>query len=241
MPIDFRSLLRRGAIALVVPFSLAAACRESVAPAAPTGNTEPPLQYLALGDSYTIGESVPQSESFPYQLADALQQEAGLRVSPTVIARTGWRSDVLLDAIERENPSAGQDLVTVLIGVNDQYQGRSVESFRQNLRLLLDRAEALAEDGVGDVLVVTIPDYSATPFAAGTDTTAIRQALDRFNAVVLAEAEARGIPTVDITPGSKLARSNRDLIAGDGLHPSGLLYAEWVKQILPVALAQVRD
>ena len=214
--------------------------RQDDPPEPPTMPTT--VDYLALGDSYTIGQSVEAAASFPLQLAVALEGNAGPAVMPTVIARTGWRSDDLLAALDRENPAGARDLVSVLIGVNDQFQGRTVEGFRQNLRLLLDRAVALADDGAGDVLVVTIPDYSATPFAAQLrDTMAIRQALERFNAVVVAEATARGIPVVDITPGSKRAREDASLLAPDGLHPSGEQYAEWVEQILPVAREVIAD
>ncbi len=192
------------------------------------------LYYLALGDSYTIGESVPQTESFPFQLTADLQAKNYNFAEPTVIAQTGWRSDVLLANIRADNVGPKADLITVLIGVNDQFQGRTAESFRQNFVTLLDRAESLAKGGREDIVVVTIPDYSATPFAVGTDTMAIRVALDRFDAVIMEESEKRGLPVVDITPGSKEARTDASLVADDGLHPSGKMYDTWVAQLVPV-------
>ena len=200
----------------------------------------PAVTYLALGDSYTIGESVPQPLSFPFQLADSLRAR-GFRVgAPTVIAQTGWRSDVLLDALDERDTGPAPTLITLLIGVNDQFQGRDVEGFRQNFVTLLDRAEALATGGREDIVVVTIPDYSVTPYVRGRDTAAIRRALDTFDAVIAEEAGARGLPVVDITPGSKAAREQPEtLLAPDGLHPSGRQYAQWVREMLPAVLAAV--
>ena len=202
----------------------------------------PTVTYLALGDSYTIGEGVAAGQTFPFQLADSLRARGFDVRPPTVIARTGWRSDVLLGAIDETSTGPTPDLVTLLIGVNDQYQGRSAEEFRGNFRLVLDRAEALAVGGREDLIVVTIPDYSATPFASGRDTAAIRRALDGFDAVVVEEATARGLPVIDITPGSKAARQRPGvLLAADGLHPSGTQYAQWVSEMLPAVLAVVGE
>ena len=167
----------------------------------------------------------------------------GFDVSPpTVIAQTGWRSDVLLAAITDEAAGPTPNLVTVLIGVNDQYQGRDVGGFRQNFRRVLDRAEGLAADGRDDLVVVTIPDYSVTPFVAGRDTGRIRRELADFNAAVAEEAAARGLPVVNITPGSRGAGAAPEvLLASDGLHPSARQYAQWVAQIAPVAAGVVRE
>ena len=198
----------------------------------------PTVTYLALGDSYTVGESVPQAASFPYQLSDSLTARGYGVAEVTVIARTGWRSDVLLAALDERDTGPAPNLVTLLIGVNDQFQGRDVEGFRQNFVRLLDRAEGLAVDGRGDVVVVTIPDYSATPFAASRDTARIRRELDVFNAVLTEEAGARGLPVVDITPGSKAARERPgELLAADRLHPSGVQYGQWVTEMLPSVVA----
>ncbi len=214
---------------------LVTGCKNGDDPASPPAAPTPDqLHYLALGDSYTIGESVPRAESFPFQLTAALQGAGYNFAAPTVIAQTGWRSDVLLSNIRADNVGPRADLVTILIGVNDQYQGRPAEGFRQNFVTLLDRAEALAKGGKDDIVVVTIPDYSATPFAVGTDTMAIRVALDEFDAVITEESARRGLPVVDITPGSKAARTDGSLVAGDGLHPSGKMYGQWVRQLVPV-------
>ena len=240
-------LLRRLSPApLLLSCALVACDRRDDAPAPP----EPPtadtaaaaVAYLALGDSYTIGEGVPEAQSFPYQLADSLRSRGYRVAEPTVIAQTGWRSDVLLAAVDERDTGPAPDLVTVLIGVNDQFQGRDVEGFRQNFLRLLDRAEGLATGGRDDLVVVTIPDYSATPFAASRDTARIRRELDAFDAVIAEEAGARGLPVVDVTPGSKAARERPDqLLAADRLHPSGLQYGQWVTEMLPSVLAVLEE
>lgn len=223
-------------IIAVVLFAFGLGCSSPDDSPTPTGPSAPAtLNYLALGDSYTIGQGVTEEASFPYQLTDALQLNNYNVAEPKVIARTGWRSDNLLTAIADANLNLKYDLVTVLIGVNDQFQGVSVGSFRQNLNLVFDQAQQLAENGREDVLVLTIPDYSATRFAAQADTQAIRLQLEQFNQVVLAEAAARNLQVVDITSSTKAARSNQALLASDGLHPSGQLYAQWVDLALPEA------
>lgn len=181
-------------------------------------------RYLALGDSYTIGESVDPGERFPVQLARALNLG-----EPQIIARTGWTTDELNAAIDAANPQGPFDLVTLLIGVNNQYRGRSADEYRTQFAALLQRAVGFAGGDPSRVIVVSIPDWGVTPFAEGRDRAKIATEIDQFNAVNREEAQRAGAKWVDITPISR--GSDAALVAADGLHPSGKQYAEWAKAI----------
>ena len=185
-------------------------------------------RYLALGDSYTIGESVPADERFPMQLAKTL----GIG-EPQIIAKTGWTTDELNAAIDAANPQGPFDLVTLLIGVNNQYRGRSADEYRTQFEALLRRAIGFAGGDAKRVVVVSIPDWGVTPFAEGRDRAKIAREIDQFNGIGREEAQRAGAKWVDITPISR--RNDPALVAGDGLHPSGKQYAEWVTLIAPAA------
>lgn len=185
-------------------------------------------RYLALGDSYTIGESVPESERFPVQLA----RELGIP-EPAIIARTGWTTDELASQLDAVRLAGPFDLVTLLIGVNNQYRGRSAEEYRTQFADLLQRAIGFAGGDAKKVIVVSIPDWGVTPFAEGRDRAKIAREIDQFNAINREEAAKAGAKWVDITPISR--GSDPALVAGDGLHPSGKQYTEWVKRIAPLA------
>lgn len=191
-----------------------------------TSVSETPRRYLALGDSYTIGESVDASERFPVQLARALNIG-----EPQIIARTGWTTDELNAAIDAADPQGPFDLVTLLIGVNNQYRGRSADEYRTQFAALLQRAIGFAGGDASKVVVVSIPDWGVTPFAEGRDRAKIAREIDQFNAINREEASRAGAKWVDITPISR--RNDPALVAGDGLHPSGKQYTEWVKAIAP--------
>ena len=197
------------------------------------------VRYLALGDSYTIGERVEPRERWPAQLASLLRHEGLAALEPEIIARTGWTTDELMADIERAAPEGRFDLVSLLIGVNDQYRGRDAEEYRAPFRALLERAVAFAGGEAGRVVVVSIPDWGATPFARGRDRARIAAEIDRFNAVNREETERTGARYVDVTGISGLsgAPGAEALVAADGLHPSGAMYAEWTRRILPQALA----
>jgi lysophospholipase L1-like esterase len=198
------------------------------------------VRILALGDSYTIGESVAEAERWPVQLASLLR-ERGLDVAePEIVARTGWTTGELAAAIEERSPVGPFDLVTLLIGVNNEYRGGSAEAYRPEFRALLETAIAFADGDAGRVIVLSIPDWSVTPFAEGRDRAALSRSLDAFNAVAREEAEAAGVVFVDITPGSRAAADDSSLIAADGLHPSGAMYAQWAEAALPPAEAILR-
>jgi lysophospholipase L1-like esterase len=197
-------------------------------------------RYLALGDSYTIGESVEAAQRWPVQLVAALRAAGEVVADSEIIARTGWTTDELLTAMDERAPEGPYDVVSLLIGVNNQYRGRHVEEFRSELEELLGRAVGLAGGRPDHVVVVSIPDWGVTPFAAGRDCVQIAREIDAYNAVVHAEAAAAGCRWVDVTPISRRAQADPELVAEDGLHPAGAMYAEWVELILPEALAVLR-
>lgn len=192
------------------------------------------LSVLALGDSYTIGESVPPAQRWPVQLSRALR-DSGIAVDhPRIIAKTGWTTTDLRAAIDSATLHPPYSLVTLLIGVNDQYDGLSFDRYPQRFEYLLQRALSLAGGDPTNVVVVSIPDYSVTPFGQRRDPATIARELARYNSVNHSIARRMGVHYVNITPGSRKAASDRSLIADDGLHPSGRMYRQWVRQIVPV-------
>jgi lysophospholipase L1-like esterase len=195
--------------------------------------------YLALGDSYTIGEGVAEAERWPVQLARALRQRGVELGEPRIVARTGWTVGDLGAGIDAAAPQGPFALVSLLAGVNDQYRGGDPEAFRPAFAALLGRAVAFAGGRPGRLLVLSIPDWSVTPFAvrSGRDLAQTARQLARFNEVVRDEARRLGCRYVDITPESRRTRERGDLLAGDGLHPSAAMYAEWVELALPEAAA----
>lgn len=197
-----------------------------------------PNRFLALGDSYTIGESVAEADRWPNQLARELRRRGVDIGDPEIIARTGWTTDELSAAIDAAAPKGPYSLVTLLIGVNNQYRGRDVEQYRQQFVALLNRAIGFAGGNAKRVIVVSIPDWGVTPFAAQRDRAKIGAEIDRFNAINREEALRAGARYVDITPGSR--RSDPSLVAADGLHPSGKAYSEWTGLILPEAEGALR-
>lgn len=192
------------------------------------------LSYLALGDSYTIGERVDSSLRWPVQLARQLREEGLPLLDPLIIARTGWTTDELDAGIDDAAPEGPFDLVTLLIGVNNQYRGRDLDEYRAQFTRLLERAVLFAGGDPGRVVVLSIPDWGVMPFAADRDRGVIAQEIEEFNRVGSKESEARGIPFVDITGISREADSNPELVASDGLHPSGRQYGRWVQEALPL-------
>jgi lysophospholipase L1-like esterase len=191
------------------------------------------IRYLALGDSYTIGESVAPSECWSIQLVDTLRGLGYLIKDPLIIARTGWTTDELAAAINRTDPDSSFGLVSLLIGVNNQYRGRSSANFRLEFRDLLSQAIAFASDDTNRVFVLSIPDWGITPFAAGRDREKIAEEIDVYNAIKREECMLAGITYIDITDISRRAAEDASLLAPDGLHPSAKMYLEWVLRALP--------
>jgi lysophospholipase L1-like esterase len=196
---------------------------------------EKPIRFLALGDSYTIGEGVDPAQRWPAQLTEALRDQ-GLGIEdPLIIARTGWTTGDLLAALAEADPQGPFDLVTLLIGVNNQYQGRDLATYRQEFRSLLGLAINLTGGDPSKVLVLSIPDWGVTPFAEGRNRAQINLQIDQFNVINLEEAQAAGANYLDITPNSRQAADDLALLAPDGLHPSESMYATWVDLMLPQA------
>ncbi|HEY9111219.1 MAG TPA: GDSL-type esterase/lipase family protein [Rhodanobacteraceae bacterium] len=194
------------------------------------------LRFLALGDSYTIGEGVAPDERWPLQLVARLRGEGIDIGEPRIVATTGWTTDELSAAMETADFTPPYAMVTLLIGVNNQYRGRGVDEYRAQFRDLLQRAIRLAGGRAAYVIVVSIPDWGVTPFAAreGRDAAAIAREIDAFNTIASAEAASAGAARIDVTSISRAPESRGELV-GDGLHPSGAQYARWVEAILPVA------
>lgn len=195
----------------------------------PTAAPPADLRILALGDSYTIGESVPAEQRWPVQLA-ALLRKRGMAVGePQIVAKTGWTTDELSAAMDAATLTPPYDLVTLLIGVNNQYRGRDVDNYRVEFRALLDRAIDLAGDRPQRVLVLSIPDWGITPFARNRqrDAATVAAEIDAYNAVNREEAGRSGVAWINITPMTREAATDATLLAEDGLHPSGRDYARW--------------
>lgn len=195
------------------------------------------VRFLALGDSYTIGEGVAPSDRWPDRLA-ALLASGGIPVeAPEIVATTGWTTDELMAGIADARPRGPYGLVSLLIGVNDQYRGRSAGEYRPPFRALLAAAVGFAGGEPGRVLVLSIPDWGVTPFAEGRDRGRIAGEIDAFNAVGAEEAARAGARWVDITPISRRPVLDGGGLADDGLHPSGAQYAEWALAARPHAAA----
>lgn len=194
------------------------------------------LRYLALGDSYTIGEGVAPTQRWPAQLVRALRQDGIELAEPHYIATTGWTTGELASAIDAAQPLGRWEFVSLGIGVNDQYRGHSRSAYREGFEHLL--ATALHLTGREDrVLAVSIPDWGVTPFALrqGRDPDVVRREIDDFNDVARRHCEAHRVAFVDITPISRDRGGEADMLTDDGLHPSAAMYARWVDAILPVA------
>ena len=193
------------------------------------------IRYLALGDSYTIGESVAENERWPNQLA-AMLSEKNIQTEVTIIARTGWTTEELWEGIEANPPQGTYDLVSLLIGVNNQYRGYEVDEYRKQFRFLLSKSIEYAGGDANRVIILSIPDWGVTPFAAGRHVDVISKEIGIFNTVNREETESAGAHYVDITPISQQALDDPSLIAFDGLHPSGKMYKLWVEKTLPTVI-----
>jgi lysophospholipase L1-like esterase len=194
------------------------------------------MRFLALGDSYTIGEAIAENERWPVQLAARLAGRGVTLAAPELVARTGWTTDELAAGIERARPSGPYALVTLLIGVNDQFRGRDPGEYRSRFASLLAQAIGFAGGEPERVLVLSIPDWGVTPYAAGRDRAAIAGAIDRFNAINRDETRRAGARYVDVTPISREAGRDATLLAPDGLHASRRMYARWAEQAMAQAL-----
>lgn len=205
-------------------------------------NIENKFNYLALGDSYTIGEAVAETGRFPVQLINALKKDSVYVNTPEIIATTGWTTDELDSAIKKKQPSLlpKYDLVSLLIGVNNQYRGRDAEEYRTQFKNLLKTAIVFAGGEKSRVFIVSIPDWGVTPFAEGRDRKKIAEEIDLYNKINKEETVKEGIVYIDITPESRTASTDKSLIASDGLHPSEKMYKEWVELMIPQVKKMLR-
>lgn len=199
------------------------------------------LKYLALGDSYTIGESVDPAQRYPVQIADSLKKRGYLMEDPRIIAVTGWTTSDLKTGIKASDPQGPYDLVSLLIGVNNQYRGMDINIYRTEFGELLDQSIYFAGNDTARVIVLSIPDWGVTPFASGRDREKIAGEIDQYNVINKEITLSKGIVWIDVTGISRLAESDATLIAGDGLHPSGTMYTEWVRLVLPEIVKMLKE
>ena len=226
---------------------LAASAGPAASRSAAAGDPEPgpaaaPVwRYLALGDSYTIGEGIDPAGRWPVQLAALLRRRGLAAGEPEIVARTGWTTAELSAGIDAAAPRGSFALVSLLIGVNDQYRGGKPEDYRAGFAALLRRAIAFAAGEPGRVIVLSIPDWSVTPFAiaSGRDLPRIAREIQRFNEINREETGRAGARYVDITAASKRAPGDSAQLAPDGLHPSATMYAEWARLAVPAAAAAI--
>lgn len=198
------------------------------------------LRLLSLGDSYTIGEAVGEDERWPARVVALLRARGFAVAEPVIVATTGWTTDELGRGLDAATISGPFDVVTLLIGVNDQYRGRTADDYRPAFRALLARAIDFAGGEASRVVVLSIPDWGVTPFAEGRDRARIAAEIDAFNAINRDEASRTGAHYVDVTESSRRAAADPRLVAADGLHPSGAMYDEWAHLAVPVILAAGR-
>jgi lysophospholipase L1-like esterase len=191
-----------------------------------------PYTYLALGDSYTIGEGVPLFESFPYQAVQLLRKAGRDFHAPEIIAKTGWTTDELMAGIAATQTRETYDVVSLLIGVNNQYRCRSVQEYASEFGELLKDAIRFAGNSPAKVIVLSIPDWGITPFASGRDTKAIAKEIDAYNAVNKKIAQQYKTHYIDITQSTRNAQGDETMLAADKLHPSGKEYAIWSREMM---------
>ncbi|MET2984735.1 SGNH/GDSL hydrolase family protein [Aureibaculum conchae] len=191
--------------------------------------------YLALGDSYTIAQSVASNRSFPAQLRDCLIETPKIDLELEIIAATGWTTGDLIAAIEKGPKRATYNLVTLLIGVNNQYQGKPFTVYKREFTDLLEQSIKLANNNKNNVVVVSIPDYAYTPFGQNSNPKKISKEIDKYNTYAEATANTFGVTFVNITDITREGLKDPELVANDNLHPSGKAYKKFAEKICPTA------
>ena len=208
----------------------------------PTATTVLPIEikHLALGDSYTVGEGVPYEESWPAQLAAALTDALQIPVGTKVIAETGMATAELQQRFSAENTTNSYNLITLQIGVNDQFRGNSIATFQTDFKKLLQEVVAFNQGVTSEILVISIPDWGVTPFGTNWDQVKIRREIDQFNGILKTVCTQNAIRFIDITEVSRSSDSDWSLVTQDGLHPSAKMYERWVRKMLPEILQSIR-
>ncbi|MDG2372077.1 MAG: SGNH/GDSL hydrolase family protein [Flavobacteriaceae bacterium] len=190
------------------------------------------IRYLALGDSYTIGEGLEVKNRWPNQLANRLEKSFNYSVNLKIIAKTGYTSRELLDEIDKKSLTNNYDYVSILIGVNNQYRGLDIVEFEEELNILLDKSISFANGKRDKVFVLSIPDWGVTPFGENRDRAMISKEIDEYNSVVSKVSANKGLKYYDITDISRKVEVIEGLVASDGLHPSALMYSMWVDKVI---------
>ena len=198
------------------------------------------INYLALGDSYTVGESVAFEDSFPKQLNSTIEENKNYNVNTTVIAQTGWRTDQLLSSIGGRE-TGEYNLITLLIGVNNQFQSRPFSQYESEFTELLNKAISLAGNDSNKVIVLSIPDYYYTPYGQSNGSERISIELDRYNDFAKSTAQDKGVTFLNITDITRKGIDEPELVASDGLHPSGLAYEKFVERLYPLVSTRLKD
>lgn len=240
--------IRSGILTFICCFALASCSGENdqAFPIPNQQNPEPETpvtyKYLALGDSYTIGQSVCETCRFPAQLKTALEADPNVTVNLDLIAQTGWTTTNLQNAINTQNPASDYDLVTLLIGVNNQYQHKPFSLYEQQFPQLVNKAIALAKGDKSNVIVVSIPDYRYTPYGNGLlNPQTVSEEIDQYNAFAQDYCAQNNITFIDITDITRLGLNQPELVANDGLHPSEVAYSRFVERLRPIALQRLAD
>jgi lysophospholipase L1-like esterase len=197
------------------------------------------FNILSLGDSYTIGEGVGPEDSWPFMLKAKLAEEKIVVGHIRVIAKTGWTTGELIEAIEEAEPEGPYDLVTLLAGVNNQYRGLDLDEYRKEFGQLIETAARFANGRYDKVMIISIPDWGVTPFAADRDRGKIASEIDEFNRVGREEALKRNVSFIDITEDSRFFGQDEAMLAADGLHPSGKMYGRWLDRIWKTAAEMI--
>ncbi|WP_340157272.1 SGNH/GDSL hydrolase family protein [uncultured Maribacter sp.] len=203
-------------------------------------NNQETINYLALGDSYTVGESVAFEDSFPKQLNSTIEENKNYNVNTTVIAQTGWRTDQLLSSIGGRE-TGEYNLITLLIGVNNQFQSRPFSQYESEFTELLNKAISLAGNDSNKVIVLSIPDYYYTPYGQSNGSERISIELDRYNDFAKSTAQDKGVTFLNITDITRKGIDEPELVASDGLHPSGLAYEKFVERLYPLVSTRLKD
>ena len=197
------------------------------------------FSYLALGDSYTIGEQVPFTENFPNQTVQLLRKTGLAFYAAEIIAKTGWTTDELNNAIENISALETYDIVSLLIGVNNQYQGRSATEFKIEFEHLLQRAIQFADNKPYRVFVLSIPDWGVTPFAEGCNQKQVAGEIDAYNYICESSAKQFHTGFINITPSQRADGTKADFLAPDSLHPSGKEYEKWAAKLYDAILKEL--